>query len=342
MVGIREVAKRAGVSAATVSRVLNNDKTMTVTPETREKIIESVNFFNYSKKKYSPKVRDSIGMITTVSEIKELEDLYFRAIRIGIEKEAKRSNISLKKVIRLPETSLDMNMFNDCAAILLIGQVLPQTIEEIRATRSEVIVIDDPSAPSNVDAVYTDLKLPTIKHLERLYKKGHRNMIFIGGKRIVLDKNGKEFITEGDQRQLAYEEWMEEKDLNKYKKVYLGDWTTLDGLSLGELFLKDYQGKTMPTAIVVASDPIAVGVYRALQRHNIKIPQDVSVVSFDNIEVAEYLTPSLSTVNIETEEIGKIAVRLAKDHINKTRKVPIRVTVPSEIIIRESEQETTH
>ena len=74
MAGIRDVAKRAGVSIATVSRVLNEDPTLSVTDETKEKIAEAVAFLNYKKKVSKAKMKDSIIIITTVSESDELEE----------------------------------------------------------------------------------------------------------------------------------------------------------------------------------------------------------------------------------------------------------------------------
>ncbi|HHW3696702.1 TPA: substrate-binding domain-containing protein, partial [Enterococcus faecium] len=83
---------------------------------------------------------------------------------------------------------------------------------------------------------------------------------------------------------------------------------------------------------------IAVGVYRSLQKNGLHIPEDISIVSFDNIEVAEFLTPALNTVNVNTEEIGKLAVRMVNERIKEVRNVSIKVIVSNNIIVRESEK----
>ncbi|MHC5268937.1 LacI family DNA-binding transcriptional regulator [Enterococcus sp. LJL98] len=339
MAGIRDVAKRAGVSIATVSRVLNEDPTLSVTEETKEKISESVTFFNYKKKKTTTNKKKKLNdliLITTVSESDELEDPYFRRIRRGIQLEAERKKIVIQKTIRLSETPLDVKDLKNCGSVLIIGQVLPAVIELVKASNPNLVVIDDSQVNQDIDAVYTNFQAATYAHLERLYDNGHRNISFIGGKRILLDATGKRHECEEDQRQLAYESWMREKDLEKYCSVFLNGWTTLDGIKSCEKLLMEK--KELPTAIVVGNDPIAVGVYRALQKRQFMIPKDVSIVSFDNIEVAEYLTPSLSTVNIHTEEIGKLGVRLAEELMSKVRQVPIQVSVSYEMILRESER----
>lgn len=338
MVGIRDVAKRAGVSIATVSRVLNEDPTLSVTIETKQKIAESVQFYNYVKKSPAAKNVTNIALITTVSEVDELEDPYFRTIRRGIQIEAEQSKVNLKKIIRLSDTPLDKDDLVKCQGVLIIGQVLPSVIEEVSAINPNVVVIDDPSVEAEVDAVYTDLAKATRQHLERLYEKGHRNIAFIGGGRVRLDRQGTRHVSDDEYRKTAYEEWMQQKGLTKYIKNYLEGWTTLDGMQAADLLLQEYNQANLPTAIMVGNDPLAVGVYRSLQKNGLHIPEDISIVSFDNIEVAEFLTPALNTVNVNTEEIGRLAVRIVNERIKGTRKVPIQVIVANNIIIRESEK----
>lgn len=340
MVGIRDVAKRAGVSIATVSRVLNEDPTLSVTDETKRKITESVQFYNYVKKKNTTKNTSNIALITTVSEIDEIEDPYFRAIRRGIQLEAENSKITLKKIIRLSDTSLDLSELTGCQAVLIIGQVSSSVVEKVLSVNSNLVVIDDSNVTSEVDAVFTDLAAATEEHLNRLYEKGHRNIAFIGGRRVRIDENGERHFSDDDYRKVAYENWMISKNLKKHIKIYLEGWSTLEGMKAADRLLEKYSGSDqLPTAIVVGNDPIAVGVYRSIQKNGLKIPEDISIVSFDNIEVAGFLTPSLSTVNINTEELGKIAVRIVDMRVKKLRHIPIRVVVSNNIIVRESEKE---
>ena len=88
---------------------------------------------------------------------------------------------------------------------------------------------------------------------------------------------------------------------------------------------------------MVGNDPIAVG-FIVHFKNGLHIPEDISIVSFDNIEVAEFLTPALNTVNVNTEEIGKLAVRMVNERIKEVRNVSIKVIVSNNIIVRESEK----
>ena len=91
-----------------------------------------------------------------------------------------------------------------------------------------------------------------------------------------------------------------------------------------------------PTAILVGSDPLSVGVYRALQSAGKEIGKDVVIASFDDIEISEFLTPNLTTVRINGHAIGRAAVRLANERIEGIRQEPVVLTFPSKLVIRES------
>ncbi|MGM0124556.1 LacI family transcriptional regulator [Enterococcus sp. AZ194] len=337
MVGIREVARKAGVSPATVSRVLNEDPTLSATAETRARIHEVVEKLNYQKPERgtTKKVNASIGLITVASERGEIEDSYFRAIRLGIEAEAKRLRLAANRIFRLSE-AYSLKGIEALGAVIILGNLEEQFIQEIYEKNPRVVLVDDASASASLDAVYTDLEMITKKHLERLWQLGHRRIAFIGGVRTVKTSTGDNLLLSEDIRYQTYKKWLTINGVFSKELVFLGGWGSQDGLEMGEALLERFSEKTAPSAIVVASDPLAIGVYRAIQKSGKSIPTDFSVVSFDNIEVAEFLTPPLTTANIETEQLGKMAVRLAKERITNEREIPIHVVVPSKIIMRES------
>lgn len=340
MACIRTVAKRAMVSPATVSRFLNKDSTLKITEETKQRILESVAYYDYKPKERERKITFEIGVITTVSEIQELEDPYFRSIRVGIISECAKSNVVIKKIIYYQANqSFDLEQLNHCDVILAIGRFQNEVYAELMAMNANIIAIDVPSDELvfPIDSVYTDLTKATVNHLDRLYQNGHRKICFIGGKKKLLGKDGKLNVDNHEVRYQAYLDWMSKHKLSEQIDCYLGDWGYEEGYRLTEELLTKRKDN-LPTAIMVASDPMAVGVYRALQKKAIRIPEDISIVSFDDLEVARYLTPTLSSVAISAEEIGKIAVRLAKQRLTKSRKIHVNVEVGYQIKVRESER----
>ncbi|KAF1298139.1 AraC family transcriptional regulator [Enterococcus sp. JM4C] len=339
MVGIREVARKAGVSPATVSRVLNNDPTLSATAETRARIHEAVKKLNYKKPERgtAKKMNHSLGLITAASERGEIEDPYFRAIRLGIEAEAKKCHIAANRIYRVSENH-SLKGIEALGAVIILGNLEESFIQEIYEKNPRIVLVDDTTANESFDAVYTDFEMITKKHLERLWQLGHRNIAFIGGVRTVKTSSGKDVLLSEDVRYQTYKKWLTIKGAYKEENVFLGGWGSQDGLEMTEEMLTKFTDNKVPTAIVVASDPLAIGVYRAIQKAGKKIPEDFSIASFDNIEVTEFLTPPLTTADIETEQLGKMAVRLAKERIRDERDVPIHVVVPSRIILRESEK----
>lgn len=337
MASIREIASKAKVSPATVSRVLNNDPTISVTKETRKRVFDTA-----EKLKYIPvgqraiKKNASIGIITTVSKTQEIDDPYFRLIRRGIETEAARQKLAVNRVMGLTDPTKNWDGLEKLGTIIVIGSIMPATLKIIYERNSNLIVIDDPSADIKYDAVYSDLKNDTFKVLDHLEKNGHKDIAFIGGKKFFMDELGQPIESREDNRFEAYQEWMIRHKYERYLYAATGGWGPLEGLDLTRKMLHERIKK--PSAILVASDPMAVGVLRALQQENIRIPEDIALVSFDDIEISSFLTPSLSTVKIEMEELGRTAARLANDRIRGDRTVPIRVVIPGSLIIRESSE----
>lgn len=336
MAGIRDVARAAGVSPATVSRVLNQDPRLSVTEETKRKIYAAVDELNYIKNENVKKPMVALALISTVTEADELEDPYFRRIRVGIEEEAKRQKINIHTIYRITD-KIDFERIRKLAGTIIVGRIDERLMVEIQKVNPNIVVVDDYQDYAQVDSVYADLAGATRKQLERLYDKGHRSIALVGGYQFIKDRTGEVVRSEEDIRTTTYIEWMMRKGLAEYICTYEGNWTALDGMELSKQLLADKAGQ-LPTAIIAASDPIAVGVYRTLQKNQVKIPEDISIVSFDNVEVANYLTPSLSSVDVNTGEIGRMAVRLAKERAEGLRSVAVAVMIKGEIIVRESEK----
>ena len=92
----------------------------------------------------------------------------------------------------------------------------------------------------------------------------------------------------------------------------------------------------MPTAVFCGNDTVALGVMKALDEHQIRIPEDISIVGFDNIETVRYLKPALTTIDIPKQELGRLAVKVLLDRIESKREYSIKVNLPFTLIVRES------
>lgn len=181
------------------------------------------------------------------------------------------------------------------------------------------------------DSVPVDLHYSVKKVLKYLLEKGHRRIAFIGG--CDLDSDKKELI---DLRASIFYSFMQEKNLLNEKYIKTDGYTPKHGYQMSkELF----QMKERPTAIFAANDSLAVGCYNAAQEFGLTIPGDISVIGFNDIAMAKYLIPPLTTVHVPMKLMGEQAVDMLAERIYSNREVSMRVFLPAKLIIRESVSE---
>jgi LacI family transcriptional regulator len=163
-----------------------------------------------------------------------------------------------------------------------------------------------------------------------LLERGYKKIGYIGGVDIEYLKN--ETVVIEDKRLTTYESLMKEKGIYNQKYTFIGEYSMSQGY---ELMKNAIQQKDLPEAFFISSDPMAIGALKALQEANLSVPNDVAIVSFDDIELASFASTPLTTVKVFTKEMGQTGVKLLLDRING-RKIPLKVTVPTKLIIRES------
>ncbi|GGH89096.1 LacI family transcriptional regulator [Pullulanibacillus pueri] len=335
MATIREIAKKAKVSPSTVSRVLNNDQTLSVAQNTRERIYRIAEELHYNtlksrKRKINNKniTEPKIGIIIWCSYEEEIEDPYFLSIRKGIESACSKMGIMVNKLIRLN----DENTFqiNDLDGLIIIGKVSSNTLLQVKNELDHVVVINDSPDINFFDSVVIDFESATKNVLELLISLGHNNIGFIGGKE--YEANSKNETKE--LRLETYKKFMQEikgKEVIDHD-IYRGEFSMSEGY---KLMKKAISKGHLPTSFFIASDSMAIGALRALQESGLHVPKDVSIVGFNDIQVASFTNPPLTTIKVFTEKMGEIAVKLLLDKW-QGRDFPLKVVVPTRLMIRES------
>ncbi|RED56299.1 LacI family DNA-binding transcriptional regulator [Cohnella lupini] len=333
MATIRDIAKLASVSSVTVSRVLNRDNTLSVSAETRQRILAIAEELNYrtprnrktSSNKDTTELNDNsnikIGTVMFLTEDQEEVDHYFHAIRQGIEKECVASGIRTADKFRMSmyETP-DMN-FGDVDGVIFIDRPYDFNLQQVKQINNVVFIDSSPDVES-FDSVVIDFERVTKLALDHLSALGHTKIGYIGGSRTY----GK------DQRQFHYERYMKEQELFNPEYVYVGGWWTTEGI---RMMNEAIQKGDLPTAFFVANDALAIGAMHAVKEVGLRVPEDVAVVGFNDIDMAEYVSPPLTTIRIQPEFMGRMAVKLLLDQI-KGRDTPVQVVVPSKLIVRGS------
>ena len=336
MVSIRDIARMATVSPASVSRILNNDPTFSINDNTRQRVIEIANRMHYSKEasKKGPRYNHdsmSIGLILRHNLESELRDPYFHEIRRGIEHEAAKWRMRVVKVFGMRDSDKDWDQLSQFGAVIMVGEMTQPAIDKITALNSNLILVDSYVKHAGVDVIRTDFAEKTADILTKLYMYGQRKIAFLGGESSIVRPDGSVVRDENEIRAVSYRNWMKLHDLPAVAKI--GHWTAEDGMQLTRQILAQ---PTRPTAIVVASDPMAMGVYKAINNAGLRIPEDISIVSFDDVEMNQYLVPALSSVRMEAEEMGRTAVKLARDRMIEPHKMVLHLVCGSQLMLRES------
>ncbi len=331
MVTLKEIAKAVGVSTATVSRVLNFDQTLSVTEKTRQAIIETAEAMKYE----TPRARNrtyqqglsKVALVHYLRPEQELVDPYYVGLRLGIESRCQALKIETIKVYhtdRLPEASL----LRAASGIIAIGRHDEAEIAWLKRHNRNLVFADFTPPTDEVDSVESDLMLATRKLLQSLTLAGYRRIAFAGW----VDVYDGVAPTQPERRCRAYMQWAKQAGTFDERLCLTGSKTEESGYELTRriLALPD-----RPDALVTANDNMAVGAYRAIIEMGLRIPDDIAVASFNDISVAQFMNPPLTTVHLPAEEIGEGAVELLLERIGG-RELPKRVTLATSLRWRAS------
>lgn len=337
MVRIKDIAKQANVSSSTVSRVLNKDKTLSVSDKTRHRVLRIAKELNYktSQERRSKNLlinnhsSKKIGIIIGRTFEEEANDPYYVSIRHGIEKECRNQEVSNLELIQFRHLNIE-GAISDVDGLIVVGKISEDDIKKLNPTIDNIVYIDYSPYGDMFDSVIVDFEKVTNQLIDHLIVSDHKRIGFIGG------MHEKHYIstqtTYKDERQTAFENRMKEEKIYLPKDIYIGKFTMAEGYKLMKSAIEQ---EGLPDAFLIASDQMAIGAINALQEENIQVPKDVAVVSIDGLEMAEFSNPPLTTMAIPTEEMGSIGVKLLLDRISG-RKIPLKVTVPANLAIRKS------
>lgn len=325
MVTISDIAQKAGVSISTVSRVLNQDETLNVLPETKRKIFEIAEELEYQKKEQiRRKKKLTIGIHFSYSLEEELSDTYYLSIRIAIEKMLEDDK--QKKVY----VSLDepVSKYSALDGMICLGSYDANLLKKIDSFQKPVVFVDCSPDENRYDSVVISYKQVVNSVLNYFIERKHERIAYIGG--IDLDSMGNVLV---DSRFEYYESYMKKRDIYQEEYVKIGQFTPRFGyVSLKELMELAHP----PTAVFVANDSLAAGCYRSAKDLGKRIPEDISIIGVNDIPAAKYMLPSLTTVRLYMEFMGETAVELITERINTKRKICKQVVIPAKLMERES------
>ena len=278
MATIKEIAEIVGVSSAAVSRVLNYDEGISVSEETREAIFATAEKIGYKKKVIYPKI-ENVALLYFTDNEDELEDVFYRGVREEVIKQAKKMNIRLQIYDRRDGMSV---IPRDLNAFIAVGWLTRKEINQLYKICPRGVFIGTSPDEKLFDAVRPNMDSFVTQMVDYFVEKGHKKIGFIGGSDRNIDTGKPSMdIREWSFRQsVAYYHCLEEEYILISEK-----FTVDEGYRMGKELLKK---SSLPTALCIASDTLAVGVLQALNEKGIQVPEQMALFSINDVNIAHH------------------------------------------------------
>jgi LacI family transcriptional regulator len=318
-VTIKDIAKEAGVSISTVSRVVNGS--LPVKKETKEKVLKAIQKLNYSPDSLARSLR--VGYTKTIGIIiPNIANPFFATIVRGAEDYLRSKGFSIIICNSDNDVKEEEKLFKTLTEKKVDGVLysgIGDHVENLATKNIKTVFIDRVIKENNFSYVCSNNYQGMQNLLEYLYKTNHRKYVFISGKKEVFS---------AAERLRAFLDFVEKYKLNY--KIYEAEYTYESGFSAAKKI------KTLPNVIVCSNDLIAYGVIEYLKSKDINVPKDVSVTGYDDITFSKMFSPALTTVSQPIYEMGKTAAKLIFEILtNKDDYIPVKL-FENQLIVRQS------
>lgn len=329
---IKEVAIKANVSITTVSRVFNGNDG--VSPKTRKRVLKVIEELGYSPSAMASGLKTNLSKCIGIAVPDALGDFYGEIID-GIESVTaeKGYNVIISLNHRIVKEELaGVNFFKAKkvdGAILVTTSGDDDYVHSLIEGGYNIVLLDRDPHGLNVDTVKIDNFGGGYMATEHLLDLGHSSILIV---------QGIPFIDSSKERFNGYKRALKNKGIKvKNQFILSGDFTVESGYLSVKKYLGNY-GLDF-SAIFATNDQMAIGAIKALKDKGISVPEEVSIVGFDDSYISPYIIPPLTTIKQRREEMGRVAAELLLDRIvsgNKKGRTPRQVIIPIDLIKRES------
>lgn len=334
MATMKEVAERAGVSLTTVSHVINN--TRFVSEGVTLRVKAAMQELDYRPNELARSLRrgqtNTIGLI-----LPDSSNPYFAEIGQAIESYAFDSGYS----VILGNTAGEIKKEDHYITVLITKQVAgiifvatgdrTASVKELLAQNFPVVLVDRDLDDIQVDAVLLDNHQCGYIATKHLIELGHECIGLI---------TGPFHLTPSADRIIGYKDALAEANLKCDDQLIIkGNFHPKSGYEAANMLLTL---PNRPTAIFAVNDLMAMGVIRAAAEHGLKVPDDLAIVGFDDIELASYTIPPLTTISQPINEMGQIAVELLTERIDQPDLEPRRIIINGELVVRGTSTPVLH
>jgi DNA-binding LacI/PurR family transcriptional regulator len=326
---IKDVAKLADVSTATVSHVIN--KTRFVSDETKRRVLGAIEKVGYTPNVHARNLASgksrTLGLI--ISDITNpffpdlVKSVQERALELGYDVIVLNTNYDSERDARYVQRLLELQVQG---VMILTTEMDLSVIERLSSRKIPVVFLDIGKVGPHISNIRVNYENGVHQAVEHLLALGHRQVAFISGPM---------HFKSAEIRRRAFLKTMKKHHASIHTEpvIYEGDFKMESGEQAVKVFLAL---KHRPTAIVAANDLMAVGALRELGRAGLQVPKDMSVVGCDDIWLAKVTDPQLTTIMIPRAKIGTAAVEAVSEGNSARGQVGREIRIQTELLVRES------
>jgi len=330
---VKEIAEKLNISPATVSLVLNNKPG--VSEKTRQRVLRAVAEAGYDTNMLSkPALRDhkSIRFIIYKKHGNVVGDTpFFSALIEGIDYEARRRGYSAVISYINDDQNKDevLQTIKDHplnGIIILATEMNYDDLQPFVGINVPIVLLDSYFMDAHMDSIVINNIQGAYKATKYLIDKGHTDIGYL---------HSSVWINNFDERMDGFLKALSDNNIKLNKKNIFSLESTLDG-AYRDMADVLQAGAELPTALFADNDIIAFGAIKALREHGVRIPEDISIVGFDDMPFCTVIDPPLTTVRVYKQDIGRLAVRRLIEKIRYNADIFVNIEVGTELVERNS------
>lgn len=324
MATIREIAAKAGFSSATVSRILNDDATFSTSEVTRAKVLKIARELNYHQPVRQHQ-QFKIGVFFSISPQQELEDSYYSDVRRSLILAADAADMQLLFYPKVEDAR-----YKTIDGYVAVGHFSVEDLTSMQQFSENNIFIDVNPNPDAFNAIQPNYEHMIHRAVNEFQKKHLNRIGFVGARYWNA-------YFPADPRTTYFESYMRSLGLFDESLMFVGEsFSVSTGYKVGLKIVDSLKDHTLPQGFIVSSDPLSVGLLQAFNKNKITVPDDTQIISINDISIAQFVSPPLTTFRIDTHEIGRLAIDILKDTILFPNAHKRTVALNSELIYRDS------
>ena len=330
---LKDIANAAGVSISTVSRILNGNSSNAASKEVQNKIWEIARAGGYIPNTSAQALKTGVTVKKSNNSIACIyarstdakNDAFFSTLTRSIEQEALKEGFIMKYSfsaydIHNPATQHQIKN-NEVDGVAVLGRCDKETLQFLKQHFKKVVYAGLNALDADYDQIICDGYAVATEAMEHLFQLGHVRIGYIGE-------------TQKEVRYSAYRDVLKKHNIPFDKNLVTNVPISSDGGYQGAKRILDSTKEV--TAFFCINDITAIGALKAIQDCNYKIPEDISVISMDDIDISQYVSPMLTTMHIPIEEIGKMTAKTLIDRIRNGHTLPLKISLPYYLVKRES------